>query len=221
MTVVVDLIRHAESGMNVDMANAQIPFIGGRQNEVDLSELGETQALSLGHYAVLNDIEPTDFYSSPAVRTRHTHELSSSAMGLVIGAKVDDRLQELDQGEWTNQPRTLYDDPDIQREMDRLGNDFAPPGGESMNAVYERTAAFIGSLITPMPAEGSRHVWVHTHGVVIKTYVGKLLGWTYEQTYKTLIDNASLTRIVYDGHWRVEFINHPTSEQPQSEVQLR
>lgn len=198
--------------MNVDMANAQIPFIGGRQNEVDLSGLGETQALDLGHYALLHDIRPTDFYRSPAVRTRRTHELSSSVMGLVIEAQVDDRLQELDQGEWTNQPRTLYDDPDIKREMARLGSDFAPPGGESMNTVYERTAAFMGSLTSPTPTESSRHIWVHTHGVVIKTYVGKLLGWTHEQTYKTPIDNVSLTRLAYDGYWRVEFVNHPTSE---------
>ncbi|HSW77819.1 MAG TPA: histidine phosphatase family protein [Candidatus Chromulinivoraceae bacterium] len=213
MTLIVDLIRHAESRMNVDMADARIPFIGGRQNEIDLSELGETQALKLGRYAMSHDLRPMDVYSSPAVRTRRTHELSAFAMGLVIEPKVDDRLQELDQGEWTNQPRALYDDPDIRREMVSLGSDFAPPGGESMNVVYERAAAFMESLVTPELIEGPRYIWVHSHGVVIKTFVGKLLGKTHEETYKTPIDNASRTRIVYDnGQWRVEFVNRPTSE---------
>ena len=203
------------------MANAQVPFIGGRQNEVDLSGLGEIQAPSLGYYALSNGIRPTEFHSSPALRTVRTHELSSTVMGLAIEPFLDDRLQELDQGEWTNQPRTLYDDPDIKREMERLGSDFTPPGGESMNDVYMRTAAFFASLVTPTSVTADRHIWVHTHGVVIKTYVGKLLGWTHERTYKTPIDNTSLTRIAYDDGWRVEFINRSTGEQSLSDTKLR
>src|SRR5262249_30733151 len=129
--------------------------------------------------------------------------------------------QELDQGEWTNQPRALYDYPENKREMHRLGSDFAPSGGESMNMVYARTSAFLDSLVTPAAIETRRHIWVHTHGVVIKTYIGKLLGWTHEQTYKTAIDNASLTRLVHDDAWEIVFINQPTSERLQTEFQLR
>jgi broad specificity phosphatase PhoE len=212
MLLTVDLIRHAESGMNVDMANAEVPYIGGRQNEIDLSGLGEFQAEDLGRFADAEGIVPTDFISSPALRTRRTHELSSTAMGLTVEPLLDDRLQELDQGEWTNQPRSLYDEPDNKAEMERLGGDFAPPGGESMNTVYGRTAASLGSLVTRFANEGPRHIWVHTHGVVIKTYIGHLLGWSHEQTYKTAIDNASLTRIVHDGDtWRVIFVNQSSA----------
>jgi broad specificity phosphatase PhoE len=218
MLLTVDLIRHAESGMNVDMANAEVPYIGGRQNEIDLSFDGELQAIDLGEYADAENIVPTDFVSSPAVRTRRTHELSSTAMGLTVVPLFDDRLQELDQGEWTKQPRSLYDDPEIEAEMKRLGSDFAPPGGESMNAVCRRTDASLGSLVTRFANEGPRHVWVHTHGVVIKTYIGHLLGWTHEQTYKTGIDNVSMTRIVHDGDaWRVVFVNRPTSNRSKSD----
>ncbi len=216
MAITVDLIRHAESGMNVDMANADVPFIGGRQNEIDLSPLGERQAPNIGYFALSNEIRPTDFYTSPAIRTRRTHTLSSTAMGLSVDAIIDDRLQELDQGEWTNQPRTLYRYPENKREMDRLGSDFAPPGGESMNMVYRRISAFLDSLVAPVTieTEARRHIWVHTHGVVIKTYIGKLLGWTHEQTHKAPIDNASLTRLEYNGTWNVISINQSTSEQP-------
>jgi len=212
MPLIVDFIRHAESRMNVDMANAEVPFIGGRQNEIDLSELGMVQAANLGFFALAEAVVPTDFYCSPAVRAVRTHKLSCAVMGLEVKPIIDERLQELDQGSWTNQPRSLYDDPKIKSEMIKLGSDFAPPGGESMNMVYQRTNDFLESLEARMP-ESPRHIWVHTHGVVIKTYVGKLLGWSHEQTYKTPIDNASLTRIVRNGDtWQVTFINHSTSQ---------
>lgn len=198
--------------MNVDMANADIPYIGGRQNEIDLSGLGRYQAADLGHYAVAARIEPTDFYSSPANRTKQTHTISSTVMGLTVEAILDDRLQELDQGSWTNQPRSLYDEPANKAEIARLQADFAPAGGESMNMVYRRTDEFLGDLVTDTGANETRHVWVHTHGVVIKTYVGKMLGWSHEQTYQTGVDNASLTRLVHDGSgWRLLFFNHSTA----------
>jgi len=163
---------------------------------------------------VSEGIVPTDFFSSPAVRARRTHELSSAVMGITVEPKLDDRLQELDQGDWTNQPRSLYDEPANKREMLRLGSDFAPPGGESMNTVYAHINSFLGSLAASAETEEPRHVWVHTHGVVIKTYVGKLLGWTHEQTYLTPIDNASITRIVREiDTWQVAFINRSTSQK--------
>lgn len=215
MPLTVDLIRHAESGMNVDMIDAQVPFIGGRQNEIDLSGLGVTQAENLGHFALSKGIMPTDFYSSPAVRTCRTHEISSAVMGLSVELTLDDRLQELDQGAWTNQPRSMYDNPCNKLQMETLGSDFAPPGGESMNTVYRRVTDFLGSLVALVPNDKPRHIWVHTHGVVIKTYVGKLLSRTHEQTYKTPVDNASLTRIEHNGDvWQVKFINLSTSPQP-------
>lgn len=213
MPLIIDLIRHAESKMQVDMADAaRVPFIGGRQNEIDLSTLGEKQAVQLGRFALSEGILPTDFYSSPARRARRTHELSSAAMGLSIEPIIDDRLQELDQGEWTNQPRSLYDEPANKRVMKELGSDFAPPGGESMNAVYERTKAFFDSLVSNVDASDERHIWVHTHGVLIKNFIGKTLGWSHEQTYKTQIHNASLARLEYSkGLVRVVFINLSTS----------
>jgi broad specificity phosphatase PhoE len=98
--LVVDLIRHAESHMNVAMADPnRVPFIGGRENHVGLSPLGERQAETLGHFALVNGIQPTELYCSPAVRSRRTCEISAAIMGLTLPVNVDDRLQELDQGD--------------------------------------------------------------------------------------------------------------------------
>lgn len=215
MEVTIDLIRHAESAMNVDMADrSRVPFIGGRQNEVALTSHGEAQAAGLGRYAVHEGITPTGFHSSPAVRTVRTHEISSEVMGLYTPPTLDDRLQELDQGEWTNQPRSLYDEPDNVEVMGRQGSDFAPPGGESMNMVDWRVGASLDSIVAQYAdSEKPEHIWVHTHGVAIKTRIGNLLGWTHEQIYKMAIDNASLTRVVNkNGLWEVVFVNQSSTE---------
>lgn len=209
---VVELIRHARSRMNGAQDDPNVvPFIGGRQNEVPLDDIGEGQALGLGEFALCNGIRPTHVRCSPAERTRQTNILSGGVMGLTIETHIDDDLQELDQGEWTNCPRTLYDEPDIAAEMRRLGNDFAPPGGESMNDVAARIERCMNKLPALLNPDEPEHVWLHTHGVAIKSYVGKQLGWTHERTYKTPIDNVSRTRFVLrNGIWRLVFLNQPS-----------
>lgn len=199
----VDLIRHAESRINVAMADPNtVPFIGGRQNHVDLSPVGENQAKSLGTYAIENSILPSQLFCSPAVRSQRTCQLSAEVMGLVIAPTIDDRLQELDQGEWTNQPRTIYDDPVIKAKMKETGSDFAAPNGESINDVADRMESFFGSL------NDVEYAWVHTHGVAIKSWLGRLCGWNHERTYKTAIDNVSISRVVKQGNvWVPQFIN--------------
>jgi broad specificity phosphatase PhoE len=206
----VDLIRHAESLMNVAMADAEVPFIGGRENHIGLSQLGESQARSLGHFALDTSITPTQLHCSPAVRSQRTCQLSAEVIGLVIPANVDGRLQELDQGVWTNQPRTTYDDPVNKAAMQAAGSDFAPPGGQSMNDVADQMDSFFKSLSDS--TDNGEHVWVHTHGVAIKAWLGRLCGWSHERTYKTIIDNVAVTRVVnQSGFWQPVFINKPTA----------
>lgn len=206
----VDLIRHAHSAMNAGMEDPnRVPFIGGRQNEVPLDDLGKSQARDLGLFALREGIMPTRVFYSPAERTTQTHKLSAEVMGLTVVALPDDRLQELHQGAWTNGPRTLYDEH--RETMDRLLSDFAPPEGESMNDVARRMEDFMEFLATILDPNRAEHVWVHTHGVAIKTYVGRRLGWSHEQTFKTEIGNVSRTGLVLrDGLWQPVFINKPS-----------
>ena len=202
----VDLIRHAESLMNVAMADPNnIPFIGGRENHIDLSELGKDQAKELGRFALKDGTQLTQLYCSPAQRSQRTCAISAEVMGLTIPAVIDDRLQELDQGEWTNQPRTVYDDPANKAAMHKAGSNFAPPGGQSMNDVADQMDSFFKSIAYTGAVE---HVWVHAHGVAIKAWLGRLCGWSHERTYKTVIDNVSVSRVIMqDGAWVPQFIN--------------
>ena len=210
----VDLIRHAHSAMNASMEDpTAVPFIGGRQNEVDLDVLGERQAELFGHFALDHDLIPDNVFCSPAVRTVRTHQLASRVMGLTLESLLDDRLQELDQGDWTNEPRTLYDMH--AAEMRRLKSDFRPPNGESMNDVTDRITDFMDMLCGMHQDQDLGYVWVHTHGVAIKGFIGRLLGWSYEDMYRAEIPNASITTVVLQkGMWVPQSIGVPTSSRP-------
>ncbi|HSX33115.1 MAG TPA: histidine phosphatase family protein [Candidatus Saccharimonadales bacterium] len=207
----VDLVRHAQSDLNKRAEDLdETPIIGGRQNEVELSDLGIAQARQLGQFALAHDIRPTRVFASPAERTLGTHKYSAEVMGLDLEPIIDLRLQEMDQGDWTNQPRTIYSQPSVQLAMRTLGRDFAAPGGQSMNDMADELADFLASL-QPDPEVAAEHIWVHTHGIKTKSWLGRIFGWTSEQTYRTAIDNASMTRIHgYGNDWAVEFINQRT-----------
>jgi probable phosphoglycerate mutase len=211
--ITLDLVRHAESDMNVAMADpTREPFIGGRQNHVPLSPDGRVQAAGFGHYEVAEDILPDVVYFSPAERTKQTCRISLLAARLALRRwpRKDLRLQELDQGDFTDRPRTLYDDPAIKAQMAAQGSRFRPPGGESMYDVANRMELFLGTVVR-RHGGGDRRVQAHTHGVAIKALVGRLLGWSHEQTYKAVVPNVSLTRIVKVGRlWQVVSFAEPT-----------
>jgi broad specificity phosphatase PhoE len=141
---------------------------------------------------------------------RHA-ESNMNVMGLALAPVIDGRLQELDQGDWTNQPRTLYDEPTNKQIMARLGSNFAPPNGESMNDVATRMEQFFATLVC-LPHNGQpQHIWAYTHGVAIKSWAGRVCGWSHERTYKTPIHNVSMTRFVRDStRWHLAFLNKQT-----------
>lgn len=210
---VVDLIRHAESALNVAAQQPDwVPIIGGRQNEIPLSPGGEEQARQFGEYAARENIVPDVIYCSPARRTRQTFELSTRAMGLCVEPIIDDRLQELEKGDWTNQSVGLYHEPANSRLIKEQGKDFAPPNGESVNMAARRMEAFFGSLGVGDEV-AAPYIWAYTHGNVIKCWAGNQLGWSYDQTVQEKVDNVSVTRVARkDGIWFPVFVNQRVIE---------
>lgn len=188
-----------------------VPFIGGRQNHIPLDGLGETEATELGHALRAEDYIPTIILASPAKRTLQTCKLSTTALlGTAMEPIIDDDLQEMTQGDWEGLPRTVYDEPRVKAEMARLGLDFAAKNGESMNMVANRALRSLGRLAATVldASDTPQHVLIYTHGVCIKSTVGKMLGWTHRQVYLAKIDNVSRTRLAYTaGTWEVGKIN--------------
>ncbi len=97
-------------------------------------------------------------YSSPLRRARKL------AKALSPNALVDDRLSEIDFGEWEGR---LWDDID-RDQLDAWAGDvlgFTPPGGESVAALQRRALDFAASL-------EHREVAIVTHAGVMRALVG-------------------------------------------------
>jgi alpha-ribazole phosphatase len=200
----VYLIRHAESEMNVNLH-----LVGGRSNEVHLTESGVTQAQNLGQYLVAKSILPAKVYVSPAIRTIETANHVLSTMGLDIEPLIQEEIQELGQGAAEGKPRDEVYTPEVLRNIEQLGKDFKLEGGESMNEVGLRMQGWLTeTFANEIPEEGTRRFFVFTHGGAIKYLASQLEDWDHSQTYRTEIENASISLFTYrNGRWTVDSLN--------------
>lgn len=193
------LIRHGESDMNT-----KSHLIGGRSNETPLTEKGIAQAEQLGRYFLQEHIVPDQVYASPAIRTRHTALHTLKAMGIDTEPLIDDRLQELEQGEWVGQNRTIIYNDEVLADIAAQGKDFKSPGGESMNEVGERMLEWVESTID---TSENRRVFVFTHGFAIRCLASILHGWSHAETYGTKTDNASVSLFTNrTTYWQLSYI---------------
>lgn len=147
-----------------------------------LDELGIAQAGELARMLAVHP--PTRIVSSPLARTRET----ANALGLPI--VVDDRWIELDYGEFDQRP--MSDVPlDIWARW-RADPGFAPPGGESLEAMALRVGEACAEL-----AEEARDadILVVTHVSPIKAAVAWALQVGIEVSWRMHVSPASVTRI--------------------------
>jgi probable phosphoglycerate mutase len=197
------LIRHAESAMNTTPE-----LISGRTNETPLTGRGVMQARHLGRYLVAHDVIPGSVHVSPAVRTQQTARYCLKEMGLELEHRVHDNLQELDQGDWAGLVRAEIYTDEVLGEIERLGMDFKAPSGESMREVGARMEDWLQETFDDyQPAEAPETHLVFTHGVAIRSLVGRMLGWDNKRIYQTITDNTSLTMLDRNANeWQVQYV---------------
>lgn len=202
------LVRHAESRANA----AENHLIGGRSNETPLTAQGFIQAQQLGSYLLARRFQPDFAYSSPAVRTLDTAHTVFDTMQLKASIIIDDDLQELDQGNWTGRNRTETYSPSTLANIARLGKDFRPDAGESMNDVGARMMSAITRI-------GNAHAQsthtakgiIFTHGIAIRCLASTIDNWPHKQTYETVIPNVSVSLFVRRaGEWQIHYIGKDT-----------
>ena len=162
------LLRHGQTDYNV----------GGRmQGHIDsvLTTLGHEQAAQAA--PVLAALGPARVVSSDLQRAVDTAEVVGAACGLAV--KLDARLRETHLGEW--QGRTV---DEIERDYPgaiatwRSDPTWAPPGGESRVAVFERARPVVDELDAEFaePEADSTTVLLVAHGGLIAGTVTGLLG---------------------------------------------
>ncbi len=155
----VTALRHAESEGNL------IPIYQGKDPGTDLTKHGKQQAKSAGVWLGKGDGIPVSvIYTSPLARTRQTAE----AIAKETGAKVivDERLREVDFGEWEGKNVDFSDLTFIKARRTHKIESGKPEsiyhfeGMEPWERVYKRVTEFLEETL---PKHRSEHIVVVTH----------------------------------------------------------
>jgi broad specificity phosphatase PhoE len=181
------MVRHGQTAWHSEsrhVGNVDIP----------LDETGRSQADRLvGRFA---DSEIDVIFSSPLSRCLEMAELVAASNGLPV--KADDRLREIDFGEWSGEKYSDVAEKygNIVEHWTRDVNSLTPPGGESLAQVRERTLSWFQQA-------WMEHTWknlyVFSHSTPIRILVSELMGLPMEHMFWLSLSLASITSLTYNG----------------------
>jgi probable phosphomutase (TIGR03848 family) len=180
------LIRHGAHAL-------QGKVLVGRTPGVHLSGEGRRQAETLAHRLAETSVRA--IYSSPLERAQETAAPLAERLGLET--KVVEDLNEIDFGDWTNQPiETLADD-----QRWHLFNSFrsgtTPPNGEAMLDVQARFVGMVEGLRTLYPGA---QVAIVSHGDVIKSGLAHWLGVHLDLFQRIEVSPGSLSVVEIEDY---------------------
>jgi broad specificity phosphatase PhoE len=165
--MIIKLVRHGQSMANT--GEVRTADVG--DHTVELTALGQKQALEAGRQVGREFLEGALAFCSPFRRARQT------MAGVLGGAGVDaeavrvfedPRLREVDHG---------YVDVDAQEGLRRTHGWFYYRfnGGESPADCYDRTSAFLESMMRQSARKQAERVLVVTHSLTIRCFVMRFL----------------------------------------------
>ena len=199
MTVI--LLRHGRSTSNTAHT------LAGRSEGVELDEKGTAQAAALVDR--LDGLQIKALVRSPLLRCRLTLEPLAAALGL--DPVVDDRLAEVDYGQWTGRKISELVTEPLWSVVQQQPSAAVFPDGEGLAAVQSRAVAAVREHDRRLAAEhGTDVLWVAcTHGDVIKSVVADALGSHLDSFQRIVADPASMSVIRYtDARPFVLHVNH-------------
>lgn len=176
-------VRHGETAAN------RAGVLLGREDP-PLTDRGRRQAELLAD--ALAAAGATRIVSSPLARTRQT----ATAIGAVLGLSVDvdERLVEMDYGEWEG--RSFAELPFDAVRAWRADPSVAPPGGESLDAVYARVEHF---CLDAARGDGASPTIAVSHVSPIKAGVAWAIGESVSVSWRMNLGVASITRVAVRG----------------------
>ena len=187
MTVI--LLRHGRSTSNTAHT------LAGRSEGVELDEKGTAQAAALVDR--LDGLPIKALVRSPLLRCRMTLEPLAAALGLE--PFVDDRLAEVDYGDWTGRNiGELVKEP-LWKVIQQHPSAAVFPAGEGLAQVQTRAVAAVREHDRRLAEEhGGDALWIAcTHGDVIKAVVADALGTHLDSFQRITADPASMSVIRY------------------------
>ena len=172
----IAFVRHGETPPN------RAGLLLGR-SDAALTDHGRAQAKRLAKVLAGWGVERV--LASPLRRARDTAAPIAAACDRIV--EVDERLIEIDYGEWEGSPFGDLE-PALVRRWQGDGT-FAPPGGESLEVVAARVASFCGELLDDRVVVAVSHVSPIKAAVTWTLRVAPQLAW------RMRLDVASITRI--------------------------
>lgn len=191
MTVI--LLRHGRSSSNT------AGILAGRSEGVDLDDKGCDQAAGL--IDRIGDLPIRALISSPLLRCRRT--LEPLAEALCLEPVIEDRLVEVDYGEWTGRKIAELATEPLWRVVQAHPSAAVFPGGEGLAQVQARAVAAVREHDRRLASEhgeekGGDALWVAcTHGDVIKAVVADAYGMHLDAFQRVTADPASMSVIRY------------------------
>lgn len=171
---VLYLVRHGRTEANA---------AGRLQGRIDLpiDDVGRVQVAAIT--SIVTSVERV--ISSPSLRARQTAEV----FGLEL--ELDERWLEMDYGDFDGLP--LNEVPRDQWQQWISDPDFRPPGGESLREMGKRVHEACDDLLE---AARDHDIVVVSHATPIKAAMAWALGVDVGITWRSQIDQASITKII-------------------------
>jgi probable phosphomutase (TIGR03848 family) len=187
MTVI--LLRHGRSTSNVAHT------LAGRSGGVDLDDKGREQAQAVVER--VGSLPVKAIVRSPMLRCENTVAPLAAALGLE--ALVDERLSEVDYGEWTGRKIAELVKEPLWAVVQQHPSAAVFPGGEGLAQVQARAVEAVRAHDRRLAEENEGDVlWVAcTHGDVIKSVVADALGTHLDSFQRITADPASMSVIRY------------------------
>jgi probable phosphomutase (TIGR03848 family) len=187
--VTVILLRHAHSVSN------GAHTLAGRTPGVDLDDRGREQVAAL--VGRVGTLPVRALVRSPLLRCERTLEPLAAALGL--DPLVDERLTEVDYGEWTGRKiADLVKEP-LWALVQTQPGAAVFPGGEGLAQVQARAVAAVREHDRRLHDDhGADTLWLAcTHGDVIKAVLADALGIHLDGFQRITVDPASMSVIRY------------------------
>ena len=190
MTVI--LLRHGRSTSNT------AGILAGRAEGVDLDDKGREQAVGL--IDRIGELPIRALICSPMLRFRRT--LEPLAEALCLQPVIEDRLAEVDYGEWTGRKLGDLASEPLWRVVQAHPSAAVFPGGEGLAQVQARAVSAVREhdrrLALEHGGEQGDALWVAcTHGDVIKSVIADAYGMHLDSFQRVNADPASVSVIRY------------------------
>lgn len=187
MTVI--LLRHGRSTSNT------AGILAGRSEGVDLDDKGREQAAGL--IDRIGDLPIRAVVTSPLLRCRRTVE--PLAESLCLEPVVDERIAEVDYGEWTGRKIGDLAKEALWRVVQAHPSAAVFPGGEGLAQVQARAVAAVREHDKRLADEhGGDALWVAcTHGDVIKSVIADAYGIHLDGFQRVTADPGSVSVVSY------------------------